>query len=220
MKLLRIAVVMLPVLLAGCQALQNPATETDPLIAGFKKVSVASVSDAMDQVVGQRGFLSHKIRPVVAGPVVGRAITAISKPAKPEEATPTLAVRHAIAMIDESKPGEVGVIVMEDGADVAGIGGLMSTAAKSRGMAGFVIDGGARDIEEIRELGLPVYASSVSPANAVGRWASVAYNVPVKCGDVTISPRRHHRCERRRHCGRTAGEGGGGVEARAGDRRA
>ena len=38
MKLLRIAVIMLPVLLlTGCQALQNPATEADPLIAGFKK---------------------------------------------------------------------------------------------------------------------------------------------------------------------------------------
>jgi regulator of RNase E activity RraA len=188
MKLLRIAVVMLPVLLAGCQALQNPATEADPLIAGFKKVSVASVSDAMDQVVGQRGFLSHKIRPVVAGQVVGRAITSLVKPAKPEEATPTLSTRHTTAMIDNSKPGEVGVIVVENGDDVAGIGGLMSTAAKARGMAGFVIDGGARDVDEIRNLGLPVYASSVTPATSVGRWATVANNIPVKCGDITINP--------------------------------
>ncbi len=189
MKRLRIAALILPVLLlAGCQALQNPASEADPLIAGFKKTSSASVSDAMDQVLGQRGFLSHQIRPVVAGPMVGRAITGLSRAAKPEEATPALSTLHLTAMIDESKPGEVGVIVMEDGADVAAIGGLMSTAAKSRGMAGFVIEGGVRDVEEIRAMGLPVYASSVTPATSVSRWASVTNNVPVKCGGVTIYP--------------------------------
>jgi regulator of RNase E activity RraA len=187
MKRLSIAALLLPVLLlTGFEGSKKSAT--DPLIAGFKKTTVASVSDAMDQVVGQRGFLSHQIRPVVAGPVVGRAITALVKPAKAEEATPTLSTRHTTAMIDNSKPGEVGVIVMEDGADVAAIGGLMATAAKSRGMAGFLIDGGVRDVVEIRGLGMPVYASSVTPATAVGRWASVTNNVPVKCGDVTIAP--------------------------------
>ena len=187
MRPLRIAAVILPVLLlTGCQALKNPASEADPLIAGYKKTSSSSVSDAMDQVLGQRGFLSHKIRPVVAGPVVGHAITALSKPAKPEDATPALSTRHLTAMIDESKPGEVGVIVMEDGADVAAIGGLMSTAAKSRGMAGFVIDGGVRDVEQIRQMGLPVYASSVIPATSVSRWASVTNGIPVKCGEVTV----------------------------------
>ncbi len=189
MKRLRTAALILPVLLlTNCAVLQPPAGGADPLITGFKKTSVASVSDAMDQVLGQRGFLSHKIRPVVAGVVVGRAITALSKPAKAEEATPALSTRHLTAMIDESKPGEVGVIVMEDGADVAAIGGLMSTAAKARGMAGFVIDGGVRDVTEIREMGLPVYASSVTPATSVSRWASVTNNVPVKCGEVTVCP--------------------------------
>ncbi|MEZ5366056.1 MAG: hypothetical protein R2748_27915 [Bryobacterales bacterium] len=40
-------------------------------------------------------------------------------------------------------PGDVGVIVIEDGLNVAAVGGLMMTAAKSRGMAGMVLDGGA-----------------------------------------------------------------------------
>jgi regulator of RNase E activity RraA len=55
-------------------------------------------------------------------------------------------------------------------------------------MAGFVIDGGVRDVEEIRRMGLPVYASSVTPATSVSRWASVTNNVPVQCGGVTICP--------------------------------
>jgi regulator of RNase E activity RraA len=77
---------------------------------------------------------------------------------------------------------------MEGSLDVAAMGGLMGTAAKSRGMAGMVLDGAVRDVREIRALGLPVFARSVSPANAVGRYASVANNVPVECAGVTIAP--------------------------------
>lgn len=176
-------------LLAGFQAAtKQSAVPSDPLLAGFRKSTVASVSDAVDQVVGQRGFLSHTIRPVVPGQVVGRAITSLVRPASPDQATPPLAVKHSTEMIDNSKPGEVGVIVMEDGLDVAAIGGLMGTAAKARGMAGMILDGGVRDVGELRALNLPVYAASVTPATAVGRWASVAANVPVKCGGVTITP--------------------------------
>lgn len=174
--------------LAGFQAAQKATSSGDPLIDGFRKTTVASVADAVDQVVGRRGFLSHKIRPVVPGQVVGRAITAIAKPSSPDKATPTLATKYSTEMIDNSKPGEVGIIVMEKGEDVAAIGGLMGTAAKSRGMAGIIIDGGVRDVSELRALGLTVYASSVTPATAVSRWASVARNVPVECGGVTIKP--------------------------------
>lgn len=174
--------------LTGFQAAKKPVVMEDPLIAGFRKTTVASVADAVDQVCGKRGYLSHKIRPVVQGNIVGRAITALVKPAPPEKSTPQLAVKHSTEMIDNSKPGEVGVIVMEDGLDVAAIGGLMATAAKSRGMAGMILDGGVRDVQEIRGLGLPVYAASVSPATAVGRYASVAANIAVQCGGVTIHP--------------------------------
>jgi regulator of RNase E activity RraA len=91
-------------------------------------------------------------------------------------------------MIDEAEPGDVGVIVMEGSLDVAAIGGLMGTAAKARGMAGMVLDGAVRDVAELRALGLPVFARSVSPATAVGRYASVSKQVPVACAGVTISP--------------------------------
>lgn len=174
--------------LAGFQAARKATSSGDPIIDGFRKTTVASVADAVDQVVGRRGFLSHKIRPVVPGQIVGRAITALARPSTPDKATPTLSTKYATEMIDNSNPGEVGVIVMEDGADVAAIGGLMGTAAKARGMAGMVIDGGVRDVGELRALGLTTYASSITPATAVGRWTSVARNIPVECGGVTIKP--------------------------------
>jgi 4-hydroxy-4-methyl-2-oxoglutarate aldolase len=161
---------------------------TDPLIAGFAASTVASVSDAVDQVVGRRGYLAHDVRPYVGGAFVGRAATALVKPAPPEQATPALAVKHSVEMIDAADAGDVGVIVMEGTLDVAAIGGLMGTAAKARGMVGMVLDGAVRDIAELRALALPVYARSASPATAVGRYASVSKQVPVECAGVTISP--------------------------------
>jgi regulator of RNase E activity RraA len=160
----------------------------DPLVAGFSRSTVASVSDAVDQVVGRRGYLAHDVRPYVTGAFVGRAATALVKPAAPEQATPALAVKHSVEMIDAASPGDVGVIVMEGTLDVAAIGGLMGTAAKARGMAGMVLDGAVRDVAELRALKLPVYARSVSPATAVGRYASVSKQVPVECAGVSVSP--------------------------------
>ena len=163
----------------------------DPLLAGFRRSTVASVSDAVDQVVGKRGFLTHEIRPMVTGTtgtIVGRARTALVRPAPPEKATPPLAVKHSVEMIDEAKPGEVGVIVMEGTLDIAAMGNLMGTAAVERGMAGMVLDGAIRDMWDIRRMGLTVYARSKSPRTAVGHYATVARNVPVECAGVTVRP--------------------------------
>ena len=165
-----------------------PAAPADPLTAGFRKTTVASVADAVDQVVGERGFLSHDMRPRVGGQMVGRAMTALVRPAPPEKATPQLSAKHVIELIDNSKPGDVAVIVIEDGLDIAGIGGLMATTAKSRNMAGVMVDGGVRDVAEIRALGLPVYSRSVTSATSVGRYASVSKQTPVNCAGVLVKP--------------------------------
>jgi regulator of RNase E activity RraA len=91
-------------------------------------------------------------------------------------------------MIDTARPGEVGVIVVEGSLDVAALGGLMGTTAKARGMVGVVIDGSVRDVAELRALPLPVYARGVVPSSSVGRYASVARDVPVTCAGVTVRP--------------------------------
>lgn len=167
----------------------NQASRSEQaMLAGFQNVALASVSDAVDTVTGKAGFMRHDMRPVVGGRFAGRAVTALLKPAPPEKATPQLAVKHAVEMIDQALPGEVGVIVVENGLDTAGIGGLMGTAAKARDMAGIVVDGGVRDVSELRALGLPVYGRSITPATAVRRYASVAANIPVECAGVTVSP--------------------------------
>jgi 4-hydroxy-4-methyl-2-oxoglutarate aldolase len=172
-----------------------PARPADPLLDAFRKVPVASVSDAVDQVSKKRGFLYHDMRAIFETHIAGRAVTALLRPLSKAggAASPTLGVSHSVQAIDESGPGQVVVIVIEDGPDVsgldiAGIGGLMATDAKARGLEGAIIDGGARDAGEIAQMGFPVFSRSLIPSTSVGRYTSVSKNEPVTCAGVTISP--------------------------------
>jgi 4-hydroxy-4-methyl-2-oxoglutarate aldolase len=183
------AVVALPAAIVTA-ALQTkaPAAPDDALVAGFKETYPASVSDAVELVTGKSGTMGHDVKLVTGKPMVGRAVTSLSKPAPPEASTPALATKHSVEMIDAARPGEVGVIVMEGTLDIAAMGNLMGTAATVRGMAGMVLDGAIRDIWDIRRMGLTVYARSATPATAVGHHATVARNVPVQCAGVTVRP--------------------------------
>lgn len=174
--------------LAAVQKKKPAGPPDEPLIAAFKKSYPASVSDAVELVTGKNGTMWHDMKLVNGEPIVGRAVTSLVKPAPPEQATPALSTKHSVEMIDNAKPGEVGVIVMEGTLDIAAMGNLMATAAKVRGMAGMVLDGAIRDVWDIRRMGLTVYARSISPRTAVGHYATVARNIPVECGGVTVRP--------------------------------
>ncbi len=171
---------------AAVQKKSGPPDE--PIIAAFKQTYPASVSDAVELVTGKNGTMGYEMKPYVGGAMVGRAVTSLVKPAPPEQATPALSTKHSVEMIDNAKPGEVGVIVMEGTLDIAAMGNLMATAAKVRGMAGMVLDGAIRDIWDVRRMGLTIYARSASPRTAVGHYATVARNVSVQCGGITVNP--------------------------------
>ncbi len=168
-------------------AAQYPAeVSLAEIVEGFRSVTTPSVADAVDRVVHRPGFMSHEIKPVVAGKVVGPAITVLEGPAL-ETGPP----RHALEAIDTALAGSVLVIGTLDptaARDVAFLGGLMATAAVVRGLGGAVLDGGVRDLEEIRQLGFPVFARSVVPATTVGRYGTLARDLPVPCGGVWVRP--------------------------------
>ncbi len=160
----------------------------DPLLEQFQATTVASLSDAIDAVLGITGCMGGGMRAIVPGLMVGRAATALLKPAAREVALREASLRDSVGMIDESLPGEVGILVLEDGLEVAGLGGLMAVAAHARGMAGIVCDGAVRDVAELRDIGLPIFARAVSPAASVGRHISVGRQIPVQCAGVLVRP--------------------------------
>lgn len=193
MKNRRLLLLVAPFLLLATvltiAAVQKKAGPPDePIIAAFKQTYPASVSDAVELVTGKNGTMRHDMKPYIGGAMVGRAVTSLVKPAPPEQATPALSTKHSVEMIDNAKPGEVGVIVMEGTLDIAAMGNLMATAAKVRGMAGMVLDGAIRDIWDVRRMGLTVYARSATPRTAVGHYATVANNIPVECAGITVRP--------------------------------
>jgi len=107
---------------AARKASPAPAPLADPLLAAFRKVPTASISDAVDQVVKKRGFLSHDMRPIYETKIVGRAVTALLRPlSKAGTASGALGVLHSVQAIDESGPGQVVVIVIENGPDISGL---------------------------------------------------------------------------------------------------
>jgi len=68
-------------------------------------------------------------------------------------------------------------------------GGLMTAGAYANGHAGAILDGGVRDIPEIRrDYDFPVFARSVSPGTTLGRYKTVAAQVPVDVGGVIVHP--------------------------------
>src|SRR3954471_10249462 len=186
----RLLVIAVPLCSAAAAAVLLAAQGTDspgdPLVAGFKSTYPASVSDAVELVTGKNGTMRYDMKLMTGANMVGRAVTSLARPAPADQATTGLATKHSVEMIDEARPGDVGVIVMEGSLDIAAMGNLMATAAVERGMAGMVLDGAIRDMWDIRRMGLTVYARSKSPRTAVGHYATVGKNIPVECGGVTV----------------------------------
>jgi 4-hydroxy-4-methyl-2-oxoglutarate aldolase len=157
----------------------------DPLIEGFRTVEVASVSDAIEQLYGQRSYMSHEMRPLSATKFAGPAVTVLLK--KEEHKEGAAASQGMLDAIDAAAPGSVYVMVLEDGGDFAGIGGLMATAMKYRGFAGAVIDGGVRDTPQIRKLQFPVFSRGIVPSTTINHYRFAGVNVPVTCAGVRVN---------------------------------
>jgi regulator of RNase E activity RraA len=153
------------------------------MIERFRNVATASVADAVDKIAGKRGYMDHQIKPRVNDfKVVGPAVTVLE--AATDEFVPP---QHALDLIDEAPEGSVICIGIEGAAEVAVWGGLMTAGAVANKHAGAILDGGVRDITEIRrDYNFPVYARSVSPGTTLGRYKTLASNVPVDIGGVTV----------------------------------
>ncbi|AYD03689.1 RraA family protein [Neorhizobium sp. NCHU2750] len=157
----------------------------EELIAGFREVATASVADAVDKIAGRRGFMDECIKPRINDrKIVGPAVTILEAPS--DEFLPP---QHALDAIDESEAGSVICISIGEETDVAVWGGLMTAGAVANKHEGAILDGGVRDITEIRrDYDFPVYARSASPGTTLGRFKTLASNVPVQIGGVIVHP--------------------------------
>lgn len=170
--------------------LQSRAQTTAPnsdgnLIADFRRAEVASVSDAIEQLTGKRMYMSHRMSPIFTTKFAGFARTVLLK--KDEGNNDPAALTGMLQAIDDGSTDSVYVMVLEDGADIAGMGGLMGTAMSARGYSGAVIDGGVRDVAYLRKIGFPVYATGIVPSTSVHHYRFAGSQIPVTCDGVTVN---------------------------------
>ena len=186
MKLARLIVTSLLMGAAAFSWLAAQTAPVDSVLEGFKVVEVSSVADAMEQLYGQRNYMSHQMRPLFTTKFAGPAVTVLMK--KEEHKEGSSASKGMLDAIDSALAGSVYVMELEDGADIAGMGGLMATAMKVRGLTGAIIDGSIRDVPQIKRLQFPVYSLGIAPSTSVNHYRFIGVNVPVTCAGARVNP--------------------------------
>ncbi len=162
------------------------ASTDNELIAQFRRVEVASVSDALEQITGKHMYMSHHMQPIFTTKFAGFARTVQLK--KDEGNQDPEALTGMLEAIDQGSTDSVYVMVVEDGADIAGMGGLMGTAMAARGYSGAVIDGGVRDVAYLRKIGFPVFATGIVPSTSVHHYHFAGAQIPLVCNGVPVNP--------------------------------
>jgi len=146
-----------------------------PIRRKLMKAGTAILSDAM----GKTGAMDHDMRCWSARcRMAGMAFTAKVHPAD------ILMVGIALSSCPQEK---VLVIDGQGELNTALWGGATTIAAGLKGLAGVVIDGAIRDLAEIKQELLPVFARSVVP-NAGGAEYPGEINIPIECGGVVVHP--------------------------------
>lgn len=156
----------------------------DDYATRLARLDACAISDALDQL-GLPPSVTGLGPRAAKGRVSGSVITVKLAAGKPPEGAPP---RHlCTTAIDRAERGQVIVVEQRTGVECAGWGGILSNAARGRGVAGVIVEGLARDVDEAAEIGFPVYARGCTARTARGRIYESATGEPVQVGDVTVA---------------------------------
>jgi 4-hydroxy-4-methyl-2-oxoglutarate aldolase len=143
------------------------------IVAELGAAGVATVHEA-----GASGLLDHSITPIQEGARIGGSAVTVS--CAPGD---NIMVHAAVEVIE---PGDILVVATTSPAPNGLFGELLATSVMTKGCAGVVVDGGVRDVSDLRRMGLPVWTRVVHAAGTVKTTAGTV-NVPVVCGGVTVT---------------------------------
>lgn len=152
-------------------------------VSRLSRLDSCAVSDALDKL-GLQGSVTGIERFSTDRRITGQVLTV-----KLDRAEGRTNTRHlCTAAIDAAQPGDIIVVEQRTGLDAASWGGNLSIGAQMRGVAGVIVEGPARDIDDSRKLDFTVFARSHTARTARGRIVEVATNEPILVGDITVSP--------------------------------
>lgn len=156
----------------------------EAVLAEYREVARCySASAVFADVQGRRNVMDSGVKPIFDGKVVGPALTVKLSVGD---------LQDPLAVLDIVRPGEVVVVDAGGETETAVWGGLMAQLAQQKGVAGVVIDGAGRDVDEMRDLKFLLFSRGVTPRGThtmfSGRREDVQLNVPVQCGGLVVSP--------------------------------
>ena len=145
------------------------------MVLAYSAISTATIGHRVDGNAMDSGIRLFVGGAIISGPAVtvktlGRDSTALHK------------------VFDYVLPGDI--LMIDRGGDdrYACWGEMMSLAAKSRGVAGVIVDGLVTDIEVLRSIGIPVYARGLSPLTTLLLGQGGEINTNIRCGGLEILP--------------------------------
>jgi regulator of RNase E activity RraA len=155
---------------------QTVIERADPiLIAELAKYPTPNIADAMNRFrVMDPGMKPANEGDFLAGP----AVTVMCAPGD------NLMLHKALAL---AKPGDIIVGNYFGAMNGAGFGGLMARTSKKIGIAGIIIDGAIRDVEDFKELGMPAFSRTIV-ASGCFKDGPGEINFPIQCGGVVVMP--------------------------------
>ena len=149
---------------------------------------VPAVCDTLDHLGRRNQAMHQRLRPLDPDncTIIGRARTFrwMEVDYVPEQDPYGL----EIEAMDSLVPGDVVVHSTDYAGTNAPWGELMSTLAKMRGANGCICDSMIRDCRKIMDLEFPVFYQGIRPLDSMGRGKVMAYDVPVRCGEVLVQP--------------------------------
>lgn len=152
-------------------------------VARLSVLDSCALSDALDKL-GLKGSVTGIHRFTTEQRIAGRVLTV-----KLDRAEGRSNTRHlCTTAIDSAAPGDIIVVEQRTGLDAASWGGNLAIGAKMRKVAGVIVEGPARDIDDCRKIDFPVFARSHTSRTARGRIVEVATNGPITVGDVEVNP--------------------------------
>ena len=144
-------------------------------VDGFVGLGVATVHEAQ----GRTGLLAARIGPAWPGArAAGSAVTV---------KVPVGDNWMVHVAVEQCREGDIVVVSPAARSEHGYLGELIATALHARGVRGFVIDGGVRDVSELREMGFPVWSALVSPLGTVKEELGDV-NVPIDCAGQRVEP--------------------------------